>query len=243
MNNTAAGSVDDNIEDAIFIAEYLLSRFKQEKLFIMGLSHGADWAFLAAQRRPSLFYACIGVAPYWDIAQNVGYQWKFLEQRVPSPLLAYGTLQPTHGYMYAFYFLQLLTIYGAACRRCYFSYPCMPWPDVPNPPDMLLSTFYGWNAVKIPFRIRHVYENVIASMWEGAMSNFSFDIPVYVLQGEFDKMANVEVMHSYFDKINAPHKHLLMYENSSHFLATEQPERFVTDLIKVKQQFANRCAR
>jgi pimeloyl-ACP methyl ester carboxylesterase len=62
------------------------------------------------------------------------------------------------------------------------------------------------------------------------------DVPVYFFEGRHDYNTPWELVQEYYDKLDAPKgKHLVWFDNSAHGLDYEEPEKFVEELVKVKQ--------
>src|SRR5262249_33929875 len=54
----------------------------------------------------------------------------------------------------------------------------------------------------------------------------SFDVPVFFLLGRLDNQVVASLAAQYFESIEAPHKELVWFEVSGHFLPFEEPEKF-----------------
>ena len=55
-------NIDNLIEDAAAVTEYLKERFNKDKIYIMGFSGGTHIALRTAERYPENYYAYIGMA-------------------------------------------------------------------------------------------------------------------------------------------------------------------------------------
>ena len=78
-------------------------------------------------------------------------------------------------------------------------------------------------------------------MWNWSLPNYTFDIPIYVLQGTIDKMANIEVTNHFYPQIVAPVKKMFIYHNTSHFISNEKPLKFVNDILSIKRTHYETC--
>lgn len=58
---TSAITVDQMVDDTIAVTEYLNDRFGKEKVYLVGQSWGSALGVLAAQARPELYHAFVGV--------------------------------------------------------------------------------------------------------------------------------------------------------------------------------------
>ncbi|GFN31394.1 hypothetical protein PCURB6_16540 [Paenibacillus curdlanolyticus] len=69
-----------------------------------------------------------------------------------------------------------------------------------------------------------------------------YKIPVYFIMGLHDKISH-ETVKQYAQMIKAPHKELIVFENSGHFACFEEAERFNDLMIhRVKGEFLRECA-
>ena len=51
-------------------------------------------------------------------------------------------------------------------------------------------------------------------------------IPVYFLEGRYDYEAPAVLAECYFKQLRAPHKELIWFERSAHFINTEEADNF-----------------
>jgi pimeloyl-ACP methyl ester carboxylesterase len=61
-----------------------------------------------------------------------------------------------------------------------------------------------------------------------------FAVPVYLMEGRFDREAPSEIAERHFDSIRAPSKQLIWFEKSAHLPNSEERDRFnsiLTDRI------------
>src|SRR5262249_52286884 len=68
--------------------------------------------------------------------------------------------------------------------------------------------------------------------------NRQFDVPVFFLLGRLDNQVVASLAAQYFDTIDAPHKELVWFEDSGHFLPFEEPAKFNATLIDRVRPFA-----
>ncbi len=105
-------------------------------------------------------------------------------------------------------------------KRSYFSSMVVP---------MLFSGEYSpadlWGLIK-----GHVF--VLETMWPevGALDLAEmcpeFQVPYYIFDGRLDRNTPAALVQEYFDKIKAPKKELIWFENSGHNPMSDEGERF-----------------
>ncbi len=61
LDPTDTFTLDGMVSDTLEVTEWLRARFGQEKVYLVGQSWGSTLAVLAAQRRPDLYHAVVGV--------------------------------------------------------------------------------------------------------------------------------------------------------------------------------------
>ena len=59
----------------------------------------------------------------------------------------------------------------------------------------------------------------------------SFDVPIFFLTGSHDRQTSVDLSDKWFSEIEAPHKELIHFEESSHVVINEEPGRFLLALV------------
>ncbi len=57
-------------------------------------------------------------------------------------------------------------------------------------------------------------------------------VPLILFEGRHDRLVNSEVAAAWFDKVEAPEKHLVWFEHSGHMPMTEEPGKFFLSLAR-----------
>jgi pimeloyl-ACP methyl ester carboxylesterase len=58
-------------------------------------------------------------------------------------------------------------------------------------------------------------------------------MPVWFLNGRHDHQVDAIVAETYFNKLKAPKKQLVWFENSGHFVPFEEPEKFNATMTEI----------
>ena len=66
----------------------------------------------------------------------------------------------------------------------------------------------------------------------------TFEVPIFFFTGRHDWQTPVSLSDAWFEEINAPHKELIHFEESSHFVMNEEPGKFVVELVNRVLPFA-----
>ena len=59
----------------------------------------------------------------------------------------------------------------------------------------------------------------------------SFEVPIFFFSGTHDWQTPVSLSDKWFDEIQAPHKELIHFEESAHFIVNEEPGKFLVNLV------------
>src|SRR5208283_2866576 len=73
-----------------------------------------------------------------------------------------------------------------------------------------------------------VYQEMLSANL--ASLGFDFQIPVFLFQGTEDRRTLASLAQEYFEKINAPHKEIVMFEGGGHFAVWSMSDRFLEEL-------------
>lgn len=232
--NIAAGTItlEQMIADTRVITNYLRSRFKQDKIYLMGHSGGTFIGIQAAAKMPELYHAYIGIA-------QMSFQLK-------SEMLA-------HEYM-------LTRFKESGNRRMARKLEAAPVTMKGGTPASYLAvrdpamhslgigTTHEMNSVitgiffpSLACRDYTVMEKVnmwrgksqsgVSSLWgEMLISDLSvmvpsLDIPVYFFHGIHDYTVSYTLAKEYFQKLKAPVKGFYTFEQSAHSPLFEEPAK------------------
>jgi proline iminopeptidase len=66
----------------------------------------------------------------------------------------------------------------------------------------------------------------------------SFGCPMFLFEGRHDYNASSEVAHEWFEKVEAPAKQFVWFEDSAHMPMTEEPAKFLVSLVRFVRPLA-----
>ena len=84
------------------------------------------------------------------------------------------------------------------------------------------------------FSMRTMWREVSALNLESAAPELK--MPVWFLSGRKDHQVDANVAAAYFDKLAAPEKTLIWFENSGHFVPFEEPEKFNAAMLAIAER-------
>jgi len=217
--------------DAHELVAHLKQRFGRRKIFLLGHSWGTVLGALLARDYPEDFYAYVGAGQMANTVENEKASLAYVldKARKDKNTKAIRELERIQG-----------------------NYPSagpQGMADLMAQRNWLLhygGVFYGGMNYRKMYDGVYTEEKALYRNAQGAQGEEislttlwpellgldlprtarTFEIPVYFLLGRCDYNTSWEVARKYFDLIDAPHKELLMFEQSGHFIPFEEPAKF-----------------
>ncbi len=221
--------------DAIELVQYLLQRFGQEKLLLVGHSWGSVIGAYVASRHPELLLAYVGIGQVVDMARGelLSYQFTLDEAKRLGNQKAVRELEyigkPPYANLKASGIQRKWldkfggqTAHGSAIRLL-----------LKNVTNRDLSF---WGFIKliqgVIFSLKHL-ENELnkVNLFEDVTE---INAPVFFCCGRRDYTVPFELTVEYFEKLKAPKKEMVWFEHSAHLPNFEEPEVFNTFCAKLK---------
>jgi pimeloyl-ACP methyl ester carboxylesterase len=234
-------TLEQAVADTIQLSEILRDRFGESKIYLMGESWGTILGTLAVERRPDLYHAYIGSGQMVDVRET--------DRRIYADLVAYAA-QVDDADLAA-----RLTAMGEP------PYHDTPWSNAQVMVwyDLLYDQYTpsagylarGEAAGLDPFGMLGSEYTLIekANVLRGLIDMFSLmypqiqgldlrseaarlEVPVVVLDGAAELDGRRDLALEWFDRLEAPSKRLVTFENAAHAVAFEQAdavERLLVD--------------
>lgn len=220
------------IEDAHALTLYLRERFKQDKIYVYGVSWTSILGVWLVQQYPELFYAYIGNGQMVNTTENdvMGYELalKFLLARGdaqtaetlrrngPPPYEAEDMLRKYVA------FLDVLNDYMDSPRYTLIV-PVIPF----------LAPEYGLvDKVNHTRGLMESFEVVYPQLRDLDFTTQAarLEVPVYLFAGKNDVNAMSSLVEEYYNLLEAPHKELI-WLNGGHGLGSENLDQFVEVMV------------
>jgi len=217
-------SFDKIFDDAIKLTETLIGTFNQEKIFLIGHSFGSVLGIHLVEKYPNYYYAYIGMGQVIDDnkSREIIYQWllkKLKEENDTAELLK---LTKSHSiprdlinkYKGIFYKGKTLTDVIKESPYYYDKYPD------------LYSKSMNFVRDAIATNPSVIGKNILDKIHQ-------LRVPVYFFEGRHDRIAACapELVIEYYEKLNAPKKEIIWFEESAHHPNIDEPEKFQNILI------------
>lgn len=232
------------VDDTEELVSWLRRELGKEKVFVLGTSWGSYVGLEFARRRPEWLHAYIGMgqAANSPESERRGYAFALAAARKAGNKQAVADLES-------------IAPYAA---------PGKPIPLKDIALERKWSDFFGGVMAYRPRQIdgiavrlspdysddeaRRVYDGNGFSqdfLFSPALSlDFShvtkLDCPLIVLAGRHDRTVNSEVAKEWFDRVRAPQKQFVWFENSAHEVMTEEPGKLLVTLVRHARPIAER---
>ncbi len=227
------------IADAHQLTQYLKERFNKDKIYLLGHSWGTQMGIELVSRYPEDYYSYIGVSQVinHELNDSIAYRWlsaqiqekdnkkdlKKLEELGKPPFTKHDEFIT---------FIHLVDAYGGS-----FDIPFsnLLWISLKSP-EYTFKDYLAWlngsnrGSGKMWTEDEYISFNAIEKFPE-------LDLPVYFFMGENDYNTPLEATKKYFQNLIASRgKQLIIFEDSAHTPFLAQPEKFVQELIRVKNE-------
>jgi len=228
-------TIDRVTLDAKELVDYLCKKFNKKKIFIIGGSWGSLLGTNLVKNYPEQIAGFIGFGQVVDgeLNETLSYQFSLEEAKKANDTKSIKKLEkigaPEKGvYKGGFSGMMIerkvMMKYGGYSKdekkRSYMDAMIKP---------ILKSKEYSFKEL-----VGYVkgYKFVLKKMWpEVAAINFNkthteFTTPIFILDGKLDKNTPSELVEDWFDKVKAPVKELVWFENSGHNPLFDEPDKF-----------------
>ncbi len=234
-------SIDQFVDDGYELSKYILKRFNKEKLFIVGHSWGTIISTKLAVKYPELYYAYIGIGQ--DViplrGEQLSFQYALSKAIESNNKKAIKELKEINNPNY-------LTIDNNT-----------KWYNQLKKERKWLTYFGGvifnqkdygqFTRIYLKSRDYSIFDMVkfakgsvlsLKSVWPELMTinllngYTKFRIPVYFIQGQYDYNCPTELVREFYEKVTAPKKELLIYNNSAHNPNFEENQKFNNWIIE-----------
>lgn len=227
------------VRDAEEMTAYLQARFGQRRIYLLGHSWGSHLGLVLAARNPDDYHAFVGVSQHVGAAHShpVGRAWleaRMREEGADGDLETLAALGPPPYRDHDDFvrFIGLVDDYGGDLD---VGMPELLWAALASPWYTLFDLpawFRGANRGSGPMWDDPDYQHFDA--FEDVPR---LGVPAYFFNGAGDYNTPLAVTRAYVDSLNAPAgKELVVFEGSAHTPFFAEPERFVEEVVRVKEE-------
>lgn len=223
-------TIEQMIDDALVVSEYLRDRFSQEKIYVMGHSWGSLLGALMVQRAPELFHAYVGIGQVVRQAESerLAYVYMVEQFREAGNKKMVRRLEGhpiDRGVPIGMEYLSVrsmgVTKLGIGMMH--------HWRSMMSP-VMALLRYKGYSfkdkikyAKGGAFSLPAFWSEVVQSDLLNQVPRL--EVPVYFFHGIFDYQVSYKLAQEYYQALDAPLKGFYTFENSAHSPCFEEPEK------------------
>jgi pimeloyl-ACP methyl ester carboxylesterase len=244
-SDISAMTVEQMVEDTNEVTEYLKSRFGQDKIYILGHSWGSYLSVKTIEKYPEDYLAYVGIGQTVNFAESdrLSYEYMLnhakeindtdiiekLEKFDPNTEDFPMIQEEGHELDYLIVRTEALEKYGigrlhqgVSLSDMLKAFLVFKGYTLSEKIDWFLGSDYSMIHLFPPLQKVNLFE-----------SSSKFEIPVYIVMGEYDYMTSRVLAEKYLDAIEAPKKEFFLFENSAHSPNMEEPEKFVEVFRKI----------
>jgi pimeloyl-ACP methyl ester carboxylesterase len=238
-------TIEGMADDAAQVVQYLRQHYGKQKIFVLGHSWGTVLGTLLAQRHPDWFYAYIGVGQVVNVRRNeeLGYDFALRQARANGNAEAIKALEGIAPYPGTAPMTidriavrsRWETYYGGlAFGRDSFAFDADAETLSPDYSQRDLDAI-GKGSL---FTLHRLLQPLLDVDFD---STTQFGCPVLLFVGAHDETTSHVLAEQWFDHLQAPSKHLVVFADSAHMVMQEQPGRFLVHLVTDALPFAQRA--
>jgi len=231
------------IDDAEELVAWLRATYGRKKIFVMGHSWGTIVGLSLAQRHPDWLYAYIGVGQIIDMREGEkdGYAWVLGQARAAGDAAAVKELTAIAPYPEPDGALPLDKIDVERKWSVHFSglthgrrtYDI--WEDAERlSPDYSEADYKAIDAGSA-FSFPKLLPELAATDFRGLTR---LRCPLVIFAGRYDYTTPAEPVKRWYDRLSAPSKRFVWFENSAHMMYEEEPGRVLVHLVRDALPFA-----
>lgn len=225
------------IQDGHALTEYLLDRFGQEKIFLVGESWGSALGIFLLGRYPESYHALIGTGQMIDFAETERLDYQKAMQIASEnndtdmiKKLEANGVPPYYGKdvtMKSAVYLNYLSSYMARDSRIH-NQGYNTFRDIFSEEYGLLDKINFVRGVIVTFNevYQQLYEIDLRKHYT------ELNVPVYFFLGRHDVNAPPALAEEYFEVLRAPEKEIVWFEHSGHSPWINEADRFAEELIE-----------
>jgi pimeloyl-ACP methyl ester carboxylesterase len=228
-------TVEQMVEDARQMTEYLLRRFNQEKIYLIGHSWGSYLGVKTIEKYPENYLAYIGIGQVSNQieSEKLAYDYMLRHATEINDAPAVKKLQKfdENASGFANNLDYMMTARSPLMNKYGIGFSHKEAPSFIDMAKMILS-FKGYTLSEKSNYLKGM--NLSAkTLWDSVVkdnlfvSSTIFQVPVYITHGKYDYQVSYTLAREWFNKIEAPQKAFFTFENSAHGTIMEEPEKFV----------------
>jgi pimeloyl-ACP methyl ester carboxylesterase len=236
-------SLDRLVADASELTDRLRKDLGKERILVLGFSYGTIIGAKLAMSRPDALYAYAGVGQYFDNTEADVYKGALARSRAAGDTEAIAALNALSPYPRPDGSVDPRGL--VEVRRWVKKYngAWYGWPD--------LQLLYQLPILAPEYDAKDLTDWPIANGWFGMaltkelqtgrlleQQGYRFRVPMLFMMGRHDLMTPYVTARRYYNRIEAPSKAFITFDDSAHFVMLEEPGRFLIALVDRLRPYA-----
>ena len=228
FGSTEKITIDTFIDDIYALSSYLLKRFNQEKLYLVGHSWGSILGLKFIKRYPDLVHAYVGCGQVINMKKSsqIAYDFALQKNKDEKHKKIYEKLKHIDcSYSQETWLNDLLFVTGQVIKHKGSAYGKTNFNrfviDFLMSPDYSLKDLRGRQKGSLQ-SIKYLWQEVMLVNFEDIIE---YETPVTFIQGRGDYQVSSVLVHEYFMSLKS-NKHFYWFDNSCHFPQWEEPQKF-----------------
>ena len=229
------------VADTLEVTRYLIERFGQEKIYLLGHSWGSYIGIQAVAQAPELYHAYIGMGQitYQLQSEQLAYEYALAQYKAIGDTRMVRKLEAAPPTMTVplpteYEALRDAYMHGAGIgttREMSSVITGIFLPSWQFRGYTLAEKFNLWRG-KVYSRSREF------GLWETMLTTdltqqvTELDLPIYFFHGQYDYTCAYPLAGAYFDQLQAPLKGFYTFEHSAHTPLFEEPEKALNILLE-----------
>jgi proline iminopeptidase len=220
-------TIDQFVRDLDDLVELVRAQFHKRQVVLLGHSWGSAIGLLYAARHPEKVAAYIGVGQVADMpeGERLSYEFALREARRRGHRAATTALEdvgpPPHDVRAMLTSRKWVERFGGSFHGD-LSTRGLIWAALRTDEANLIDLIRFGQGNR--FSLKHLWEEFRALDLDDQFT--TFDTPIVFMLGRHDWQVPSELAARYFERIRAPAKRLVWFEQSAHNPPFEEPERF-----------------
>ncbi len=230
-------SAERMVQDAEELVAYLRKAYDKPKVFVMGHSWGTLLGLKLAERRPEWLYAYVGAGQIINTSagERIGYAFDLEQARKAGDGAAIQELEAIAPYPEPDGAIPLAKLNverkwsvhfgGLTYGRSSYDF----WENAERlSPDYSEADFKAIDAGSA-FSLPKLLPDLIGADFTGLAQ---VKCPVVIFAGRHDYTTPSEPVQAWFNRLNAPDKRFIWFENSAHMMFAEEPGQVLVHLVQ-----------
>lgn len=219
------------IDDGLMVVDYLRKKFQKDKIFIEGSSWGTAVSAFMVQENPAFFHAYIGIGQMANqsLSEQLSYDFVMTQAQNQNDTISIEQLNKIGRPPYSNKSDAEMALACNIQRSIVTKYER---PRI-NPDFSGLLALLLDNSMTIDQKLIPEQEYPAFQLLWPTCSNVNlmldipkWEIPVYIMQGDNDHFTETSLAKTYFDSLEAPTKKWFLFENATHPVQFEYPEKY-----------------